>query len=114
VEWQDYDHEGGFSGDHYDGYDDHYGRELCDRYTDFYNSKIKVFYFYQKNFDEKGNPIDLKIISRIRTYGDEDSSRDHNDYPDPILYESKSAYSSMNTCAVDFVLDSNLGEQHPS
>lgn len=81
--------------------------------TEFYNSRFRCFYFYQKDFSRAGEgiPIDLYIVARV-----EPRMRETESYydGDPLLYAKKAAYSDISRCGVGFVLDSNLGVDSPS
>ena len=79
---------------------------------DFYNTRFKVFYFFQKDFGGgPDTPVDLYIVARVQSRHDaEDDFYDS----DPLLYTHKGAYPSVGACVVPFVLDSNIGVDSPS
>lgn len=87
------------------------GKNLCE----FYNSRFRVFYYYQKDFSnpEEGIPVDLYIVARVqpRFNGEEDTSWYKGD---PLLYARKGAYEKVEHAIVDFVLDTKLGVDHPT
>lgn len=79
--------------------------EICD----FVNTRLRVFYFYQKDFSDPSNgiPVDYYVVARFHHY-DLDYHSDES-VPDSLLYEKKAAFRSVKRCGVDFVLDTNLG-----
>jgi len=81
--------------------------------TEFYNTRFRVFYYFQKDFTEADKtPVDMYIVARVqpRSRAEDDATYEG----DPLLYAHKGAYPSVESCIVSFVLDSNIGVDSPS
>lgn len=83
--------------------------------VEFYNSRFRVFHYFQKDFSDpsKGIPVDLYIVARVEPRMSALEGEDWYD-GDPLLYAQKGAYERIEHAIADFVLDTKLGVENPT